>query len=86
MITYSVPVPVVTLLKWARAIEDEVGLDGVVDAIRASAKAPDGDLSLIVDRVRRRMYDPTCSCRLGHLCPHHEGWSDALDALEDELP
>ena len=85
MITYSVPVPVAEMLLWAHAIEDEVGLDGVVDAIRARASAPDGDLCEIMERVRAMGTVGFCSPSW-YLCPYHKGWHDALNAFEDRWP
>lgn len=45
---------------------------------------PDGDLTDAVRRVRLQSQGcPHCTGR--HRCPYHEGWDDALDALEDAL-
>jgi hypothetical protein len=72
------------LLVLAQRIDDELDLDGTSAALRAMARDPDGDLTDALRRVRSQSQGcPHCSGR--YRCPYHEGWDDALDALEDAL-
>ena len=85
LVSHVVPVPVADLLRWANEIDGESGLSDVVaTALRAHASCPTGDLTDAVERVRAMGSGAGC-CTSRHRCPYHEGWSDAVDALEDEL-
>lgn len=50
--TYTTVVPVPDLLRWARLIDDEEGLDEASAELRALAACPTGDIADIVARVR----------------------------------
>ena len=82
---YAVPVPVAQLLAWASCVRDEVGLDRIEEQMRAIAGCPTGDLTDIVERVRAEGVGKVCGCKGRFHCSYHEGWSDALDRLKDEL-
>jgi hypothetical protein len=81
----DVTVPVEDLLRWADDIDDEIGLDQVAAELRIHASCPTGDLDDIVRRVRAAGVASGCGCQGRFRCSYHEGWQDALDALEDEL-
>lgn len=80
-------VPVADLLAWARQVDDEIGLDAVAEGLRTAANDPDANIIDALRRVRSMGLSDVCSsCRPPrHLCPYHEGWADAVDALEEEL-
>ena len=82
---YAVAVPVAQLLAWASCVRDEVGLDRIEEQMRALAACPTGDLTVTVDRVRSVGVGIGCGCAGRFRCSYHEGWTDALDQLEDEL-
>jgi hypothetical protein len=78
------------LLRLAQCVDDEIDLDGVAAALRGIAQDPDADITEALERTRRAGQgevtgggENCCSGR--YLCAYHEGWSDALDLLEDEL-
>jgi hypothetical protein len=82
-VTHLAAVPVPDLLRWASQVHDEVGLDDVADGLRAAAEDPDLDVFETLHRVRAA---GSAHCGPRNRCSYHEGWHDALDLLEDELP
>jgi hypothetical protein len=84
-VSHLATVPVADLLRWAAQIDDEIGLDDVAGSLRAAANDPDADLLEALRHVRGAGEGCT-HCHNRHKCTYHEGWHDALDLLEDELP
>ena len=84
MLTDRVAVDAAELLRLAQCVDDEIDLDGVSAALRGMARDPDADIAEAVRRARSHSQGcPHCSGR--HHCMYHEGWHDALDAVEGEL-
>ncbi len=89
-LTNRVLVDAAELLRLAKCAEDEIYLDGVAADLRDMATNADADIDEALERTRQVGLGHVIGgggncCQGRHLCAYHEGWSDALDALEDEL-
>ena len=84
MLNNRVAVDAAELLRLAWNVDDEIDPTVVAAALRGMATDADSDIGEALERTRRAGLGVRC-CHGRHLCAYHEGWSDALDVLEDEL-